>query len=44
MDSVAAGDEVAGDLVGDAVLDVSDARLAGIEIKRLDVGGLSTRW
>ena len=40
MKAVAAGDEVAGDLVADAVLDVGDARVVGIEIMRFDVGGL----
>ena len=40
MKSVAAGDEVAFDLVGDAVLDIGDAGAVGIEIERLDVGGL----
>ena len=40
MEAVAAGDEVAFDLVADAVLDVGDARAVGIEIMRLDVGGL----
>src|SRR5258705_5511259 len=38
--AVAAGDEVAGDLVADAVLVVGDARTVGVEIMRLDVGGL----
>ena len=42
--AVAAGDEVAGDLVGDAVLDVGDAGVVGIEIMRLDVGGLVDAW
>ena len=41
--AVAAGDEVAGDLVADAVLDVSDARMIGVEIMRLDVAGLVDR-
>ena len=41
--AVAAGDEVAGDLVGDAVLDVGDARMVGVEIVRLDVGRLVDR-
>jgi hypothetical protein len=44
MKAVAAGDEVAFDLVADAVLDVADARAVGIEIERLDVGGLIDRW
>src|SRR6202011_4786250 len=37
--TVAAGDEIAIDLVRDAVLDVSDARMIGVKIVRLDVGG-----
>jgi hypothetical protein len=41
--AVAAGDEIAGDLVADAVLDVGDARMIGVEIMRLDVGGLIDR-
>src|SRR5207302_2743447 len=40
MKTVAAGDEVAFDLVGHAVLDVADARAVAIEIERLDIGGL----
>src|SRR4030095_11691171 len=40
MKAVAAGDEVAFDLVREAVLDVADARPVGVEIMRLDVGGL----
>jgi len=32
MESVAPGDEVAGNLVADAVLDVADARMIGVEI------------
>ena len=40
MEAVAAGDEVAVDLVADAVLDVGDARAVGVEIMRFDVGGL----
>jgi hypothetical protein len=40
MKTVAAGDEVAFDLVADAVLDISDARAVAIEIERFDVGGL----
>ena len=43
MESVAAGDEVAGDLMADAVLDVGDARMIGVEIMRFDVGGLIDR-
>ena len=43
MESVAAGDEVAVDLVGDAVLDVGDARTVGIEIMRFDIGSLIDR-
>ena len=43
MKAVAAGDEVAGDLVADAVLDVADAGMVGVEIERLDVGGLIDR-
>ena len=39
MKSVAAGDEIAGDLVADAVLEVGDARTIGVEIMRLDVCG-----
>ena len=39
MKAVAAGDEVAFDLVGDPVLDIADARLIGVEIVRLDVTG-----
>ena len=42
--AVAAGDEVAGDLVADAVLDIGDARMVGVEIMRLDVGGLDRSW
>src|SRR5258705_7695082 len=38
--AVAAGDEVACDLMADAVLVVGDARMVGVEIMRLDVGGL----
>ena len=41
--AVAAGDEVAGDLVGDAVLHIGDARMVGVEIMRRDVGGLVDR-
>ena len=40
MKTVAAGDEIAFDLVADAILDVGDARAVGIEIMGLDVGGL----
>src|SRR5260221_8983054 len=41
--TVAAGDEIAIDLVRDAVLDVSDARMIGVKIVRLDVGGFINR-
>ena len=39
MKAVAAGDEIAGDLVGNAVLHIGDARMVGVEIMRRDVGG-----
>src|SRR4051794_27438933 len=37
--TVAAGDEIAGDLAGNAVLGVSHARVVGVEIKRFDLAG-----
>src|SRR5258708_4518948 len=43
MESVAAGDEIAVDLMRKSVLDVSDARMIGVEIMRLDVGGFINR-
>src|SRR6267154_3408512 len=43
MEAVAAGDEVAGDLVADTVLAIGDTRVIGIEIMRLDVTGLVNR-
>src|SRR6202022_2473778 len=43
VESVATGDEIAGNLVADAVLDVGYARTIGVEIVRLDVGRLVNR-
>ena len=43
VEAVAAGDEIAVDLAGHAVLDIGDARTVGVEIMRLDVGGLIDR-
>jgi len=41
VEAVAAGDEIAGDLVGCAVLDIADARVIGIKVKGCDVGSPS---
>ena len=43
MKAVTTGDEIAGDLVADAVLDVGYARMIGVEIMRLDVGRFINR-
>ncbi len=43
MKAVAAGDEVAFDLVREAIPDIADARAVAIEIMRFDVGGLVDR-
>src|SRR5260370_33781824 len=43
MESVAAGNEIASYLVRDTVRDVSDARMLGVDIMRLDGGGFINR-
>jgi hypothetical protein len=43
VETVATGDEIAGDGVADAVLEIGDARMIGVEIMRLDVGSLVNR-
>ena len=43
MEPVAAGDEVAFDLVGNSILHVGDARVVGVEIMRFDLAGLIDR-
>jgi len=43
MESVAAGDEVAGEFMAGAVLDVADNRMVGVEIMQADIGGVVNR-
>ncbi len=43
MEAVATGNEVAGDVLADAVLDIGNTGMIGVEIVRRDVGGLIDR-
>src|ERR1700693_5709955 len=43
VEAVASGDEIARQFAGDAVLDVTDERMIGVEIMRRDVNGLVDR-